>query len=476
VNSPETDLKQIWEEALEDLRGRAPRPTLETWLKSIVPVEMQGEEVVLGVPHEFAKDWLEGGYQEVIQESVSNVMDKDVKIKFVVHALAGRASEEKAEAQTSGEREDKKMDWGVGFGAIPLNRKYTFEDFVVGDSNRFAQAAALAVATNPGSKYNPLFIHGGVGLGKTHLMQAIGHRSRQRHPGREVVYVPGETFVYHVVSSIREDKTDLFRKKYRNVDIWLVDDVQSIAGKERTEAEFFHTFNALYETNKQIVITSDCPPKELELISERLKSRFEWGLIADIRPPDTETRIAILERKMFGWLEGGGPWVAAGDGNGEMLKIPYEVLSYIADLIQTNVRVLEGALQKVMAFTSLYGQKVTLEKAKEILKDYSTEDGPFRITLEMIQQKVCERFGVPLEEIVGKGRSKTVVVPRQVGMYLCRELTDLTLPEIGKGFGGRDHSTVIHSYRKTNEMMEENSTFRKLVEELAESLQPQGQP
>jgi len=473
VDSSQTELGRIWQAALEDMRSRAPRPTFETWLKSIVPVEIEGEEVILGVPHEFAKDWLEENYQEVIQESVSDVMDKDARIKFVVHPSAAKASEQETEAVGEGQQETR-LSQGVGFDSIPLNRKYTFEEFVVGDSNRFAQAAALAVATNPGSKYNPLFIHGGVGLGKTHLMQAIGHRCRQRHGNKQVVYVPGETFVYHVVSSIREDKTDMFRKKYRNVDIWLVDDVQSIAGKERTEAEFFHTFNALYETNKQIVITSDCPPKELELISDRLKSRFEWGLIADIRPPDTETRIAILQRKMMSWLEGGGPLGMVGGADGEETEVPYEVLSFIADLVQSNVRVLEGALQKVMAYASLYGQKVTLDKAKEVLRDYSTEDGPYRITLEMIQQKVCQRFGVALEEITGKSRSKGVVVPRQVGMYLCRELTDMTLPEIGKGFGGRDHSTVIHSYRKTKELMEETTSFRKLIEELAESLQPEG--
>ena len=474
MSHTEPQLERIWQEALEGLRARAPRPTLETWLKSIVPLKAEGEEVVLGVPHEFAKDWLEANYQEVIQESLSNVMDQDVRVKFVVDVLAAQTVGPEPEPVTD-EESVGRTHWGAGFDSIPLNRKYTFEEFVVGDSNRFAQAAALAVATNPGSKYNPLFIHGGVGLGKTHLMQAIGHRCRQRHGGKQVVYVPGETFVYHVVSSIREDKTDMFRRKYRNVDIWLVDDVQSIAGKERTEAEFFHTFNALYETNKQIVITSDCPPKELELISDRLKSRFEWGLIADIRPPDTETRIAILERKMMSWLGGSGAWGGVkGEKDAEAPGVPYEVLSFIADLIQNNVRVLEGALQKVMAYASLYSQKVTMERAKEILKDYSTAEGPFRITLEMIQQKVCEHFGIELEEIVGKGRTKEVVVPRQVGMYLCREMTDLTLPEIGKGFGGRDHSTVIHSYRKTKEMMEEDTSFRNLVEQLAEKLQPEG--
>lgn len=452
---PSASLTEVWGEVLNDLNARTPRPTLETWLKNIIPISITEEEVTLGVPHEFAKEWLENAYLEVIQESISNVMDRDVNIKFVVHPLAAKTAPETVVA----EEEPKEKQWDVGFYSIPLNRKYTFENFVVGDSNRFAQAASLGVATSPGTKYNPLFIHGGVGLGKTHLMQAIGHRARERHPDRTVVYIPGETFVYHVVSSIRENKTDLFRKKYRNVDVWLVDDIQYIAGRERTEAEFFHTFNALYETNKQIIITSDCPPKELQLITDRLRSRFEWGLIADIRPPDTETRIAILQKKLMD----------------QEINVPYEVLSYMADLIQCNVRVLEGALQKVLAYASLYGEKITLPKAKEILKDYSTAEGPFRVTLELIQQRVCEQFGIAQEDIVGKSRSKGMVVPRQIAMYICRELTDLSLPEIGKGFGGRDHSTVIHSYQKTKEMIEEDAIFAKTVDDLTKELQrPRG--
>jgi len=423
---------------------------VETWLKNIVPLTLEGEEMVLGVPSEFARDWLERGYTEVIEEAIAGVLGREVRVRFSVHAAA--QMEERPRPAEVVEQAEAEPD--LGFYSIPLNRKYTFENFVVGDSNRFAQAAALAVATNPGRKYNPLFVHGGVGLGKTHLMQAIGHYARERHTQNQVVYVPGETFVYHVVSSIRENKTDLFRKKYRSVDIWLVDDVQFIAAKERTEAEFFHTFNALYETHKQIVITSDCPPRDLQLVNDRLRSRFEWGLIVDIGPPDLETRVAILQKK----LESHGT------------SLPYEVLHHIAALVPANIRVLEGALLKVLAVASMTDSPLTLEAAQEALRDYVQAGTPFRITLEQVMKAVCEQFGVSLDEMTGRTRSKQLVVPRQIAMYISREMTDHSLPDIGRAFK-RDHSTVIHAHAKVRDLLQEDPVFAKMIEELMEKIQ-----
>jgi chromosomal replication initiator protein len=450
VSASHSEIADIWGEVLADLHTQTPRASVETWLKNIVPLSMDGDEVVLGVPSEFARDWLERGYSEVVEEAVGGVLGREVRVRFTVHPAA-QTPEPAPQAVAAPSEEGEPA---LGFYSIPLNRKYTFENFVVGDSNRFAQAAGLAVATNPGRKYNPLFVHGGVGLGKTHLMQAIGHYVRERQSNSQVVYVPGETFVYHVVSSIRENKTDLFRKKYRSVDIWLVDDVQFIAAKERTEAEFFHTFNALYETHKQIVITSDCPPRDLQLINDRLRSRFEWGLIVDVGAPDLETRVAILQKK----LEPQGT------------PLPYEVLHYIATLIPSNIRVLEGALLKVLAVASLLDRPVTLEDTQEALKDYTQAGAPFRITLERVMQAVCEHFGVSLDEVQSRIRSKNLVVPRQIAMYICREMTDHSLPDIGRYFK-RDHSTVIHGHGKVRDLLDEDPVFAKMIEELMERIQ-----
>ena len=454
MSASQSDLEQIWGDVLADLHTQAPKASMETWLKNIVPLSLGEEEVVLGVPSEFARDWLERGYTEVMEEAVAGVLGREVRVRFVVHPAAAMREAPSASRAPSAQAPAQQEDDDLGFGSIPLNRKYTFENFVVGDSNRFAQAAALAVATNPGRKYNPLFVHGGVGLGKTHLMQAIGHYARERDPSSRTVYVPGETFVYHVVSSIRENKTDLFRKKYRSVDIWLVDDVQFIAAKERTESEFFHTFNALYETHKQIVITSDCPPRDLQLINDRLRSRFEWGLIVDIGPPDLETRVAILQKKME--LHG--------------TTIPYEVLHYIASLIPSNIRVLEGALLKVLAVASLLDRPVTLEDTQEALKDYIAAGMPFRITIDRVAKIVCDHFGVSLEELKGRTRSRNLVVPRQIAMYLCREMTDHSLPDIGKAFN-RDHSTVIHAHAKVGDLVQEDPVFARVMEELMDKIQ-----
>lgn len=446
------DIRDIWQRTLDVLQMEMSRPTFENWLKNIRPLSLERGIFTIGVPNEFVRDWLERRYAGLIKETVKRIVDQEVTVKFVVSPVEAvqRAAPEK------GKKPPRRASSGAfeEFDSLPLNPKYTFENFVVGSCNRFAHAAAMAVARGD-TKYNPLFIYGGVGLGKTHLMQAIGHYVQRNRPNVRVAYISGETFVQHVVTAIREDKTAALRRRYRNMDLWLVDDIQFIAGKERTEVEFFHTFNALKETGKQIVMSSDRPPKDLRLIDDRLRSRFEAGLVADLKPPDLETRIAILQKKA--------------EMEGE--DVPDEVIVYIAERVKTNIRVLEGALTRVLAYSSLTGMPVTLELAKECLRDYSLGDEERKITIEDIQRVVCEHFGITLEELVGKRRSKEVVIPRQVGMYLARELTEASLPEIGQKFGGRDHATVLHACNKIKEELDRNKELATVVNDLRARLE-----
>lgn len=446
------DIRDIWQRTLDVLQMEMSRPTFENWLKNIRPLSLERGVFTIGVPNEFVRDWLERRYAGLIKETVKRIVDQEVTVKFVVSPVEAvqRAAPEK------GKKPPRRASSGAfeEFDSLPLNPKYTFENFVVGSCNRFAHAAAMAVARGD-TKYNPLFIYGGVGLGKTHLMQAIGHYVQRNRPNVRVAYISGETFVQHVVTAIREDKTAALRRRYRNMDLWLVDDIQFIAGKERTEVEFFHTFNALKETGKQIVMSSDRPPKDLRLIDDRLRSRFEAGLVADLKPPDLETRIAILQKKA--------------EMEGE--DVPDEVIVYIAERVKTNIRVLEGALTRVLAYSSLTGMPVTLELAKECLRDYSLGDEERKITIEDIQRVVCEHFGITLEELVGKRRSKEVVIPRQVGMYLARELTEASLPEIGQKFGGRDHATVLHACNKIKEELDRNKELATVVNDLRARLE-----
>ena len=318
-----------------------------------------------------------------------------------------------------------------------LNPRYTFDTFVIGNSNRLAHAASVAVAESPAKAYNPLFIYGGVGLGKTHLMHAIGHYVLSQNKKTKVVYVSSETFTNELINSIRDDRNIEFRNKYRNIDILLIDDIQFIAGKERTQEEFFHTFNSLYEANKQIIISSDRPPKEIPTLEDRLRSRFEWGLIADIQPPDLETRIAILKKK----------------AKLENLVVPDEVLIYIAKKILSNIRELEGALIRIVAYSSLTNREINEELAIEALKDIISNTKPKFITPDLIKEKVAEFFNIKIEDFTAKKRTKSIVYPRQIAMYLCRELTDLSLPKIGEEFG-RDHTTILHAYDKISSDLE----------------------
>ena len=336
----------------------------------------------------------------------------------------------------------------------PLNPKYTFETFVVGNNNRFVHAAAQAVAQSPGHAYNPLFIYGGVGLGKTHLMHAIGHWILEHNSQAKVAYVSSEHFTNQLINAIRDQKTDDFRNAYRTVDILLVDDVQFLAGKEQTQEEFFHTFNTLHGASKQIVLTSDRPPKDIATLEDRLRSRFEWGLIADIQPPDLETRIAILKKK----------------ANLENMDIPGDVLVYIADQFSSNIRELEGALVKVTAHCALKQTPVTLEEAKQVLADILPVQRK-TISIDLIQQKVEDYFGVSVSDLKGKKRTREIAHPRQVAMYLCRELTDASLPKIGQEFGGRDHTTVLHAWEKIKAEQEKNETFSNELKELIHLIQ-----
>ncbi|SUY54196.1 chromosome replication initiator DnaA [Clostridium tetani] len=335
-----------------------------------------------------------------------------------------------------------------------LNPKYTFDSFVIGNSNRFAHAASLAVAEAPAKAYNPLFIYGGVGLGKTHLMHAIGHYILQNNSNVKVVYVSSEKFTNELINSIKDDKNEEFRNKYRNVDVLLIDDIQFIAGKERTQEEFFHTFNALHEANKQIILSSDRPPKEIPTLEDRLRSRFEWGLIADIQAPDFETRMAILKKK----------------ADVEHLNIPNEVMVYIATKIKSNIRELEGALIRIVAFSSLTNKEISVDLASEALKDIISSKESNQVTIELIQDIVSSYFNLRVEDFKSSRRTRNVAFPRQIAMYLCRKLTDNSLPKIGEEFGGRDHTTVIHGYEKISTALKKDESLQKTVNELTSKI------
>jgi chromosomal replication initiator protein len=335
-----------------------------------------------------------------------------------------------------------------------LNPKYTFNSFVIGNSNRFAHAASLAVAEAPAKAYNPLFIYGGVGLGKTHLMHAIGHYILQNNPKSKVVYVSSEKFTNELINSIKDDKNVDFRNKYRNVDVLLIDDIQFIAGKERTQEEFFHTFNALYEADKQIILSSDRPPKEIPTLEDRLRSRFEWGLIADIQAPDFETRIAILKKK----------------ADVENLNIPNEVMVYIATKIKSNIRELEGALIRIVAYSSLTNKEISVDLAAEALKDIISNEQNKQVTIDLIQDIVANYFNLKVDELKSSRRTRNIAFPRQIAMYLSRKLTDMSLPKIGEEFGGRDHTTVIHAYEKISTNLKKDESLKNVINDLTKKI------
>lgn len=435
------NLEIVWQKTLESIASFLSKPSFETWLKPTKPVAYEGNVVTIEVSNDFARDWLETRYSPLLTTTIRELLNAEVDLKFI----------------TPEHEEAPKLHLAAPPVAQPtqLNPKYTFESFVVGESNRFAHAASLAVAEASGKAYNPLFIYGGVGLGKTHLMQAIGHFVLNSHPDYKIVYVSSEKFTNELINAIRFNRTPQFRDTYRNVNLLLVDDIQFFAGKESTQEEFFHTFNTLYESGRQIVISSDRPPKEIPTLEDRLRSRFEWGLITDIQAPDLETRIAILRKK------------AAAEG----WHLPNDVIVNVANQINSNIRELEGALIRIIAYASFHNRQITLELANEILKDVISSSKSNRISIPLIQQAVAEFFNLEIADLKAQRRTKNVTFPRQIAMYLVRELTDYSLPKIGEEFGGRDHSTVIHSYEKIQELIKQDPEVDRIIKNLIHKME-----
>jgi chromosomal replication initiator protein len=446
------NINDLWSKALSEIEKKLSKPSYETWLKSTKAHGLSNDTLTITAPNEFARDWLESRYSQLISETLEAITGTYLNVKFIIPQ---NKQEDDIDLQNATKQPPMVNDDGTEeVTKSMLNSKYIFDTFVIGSGNRFAHAASLAVAEAPAKAYNPLFIYGGVGLGKTHLMHAIGHYVLDQKPNAKVVYLSSEKFTNEFINSIRDNKTVEFRNKYRNVDVLLIDDIQFLAGKEQTQEEFFHTFNALHEESKQIVISSDRAPKEIPTLEDRLRSRFEWGLITDITPPDLETRIAILRKK----------------AKAEGLDIPNEVMLYIANQIDTNIRELEGALIRVVAYSSLINKDINADLAAEALKDIIPSSKPKVITIHNIQEIVGEHFNVKLEDFKAKKRTKSVAYPRQIAMYLSRELTDFSLPKIGEEFGGRDHTTVIHAHEKISKLMAEDQQLQDQVKEVLEKL------
>jgi len=443
------NINDLWVATLEKIEEKISKPSFETWLQYTKAEGLEGNTLIISAPNEFARDWLENQYTQFISEVLLDITGSELHTKFIVPDSS--IDEESSESEQKPNPDAHKS---TETNKTMLNDKYTFDSFVIGAGNRFAHAASLAVAEAPAKAYNPLFIYGGVGLGKTHLMQAIGHYVQDHDPNAKVVYLSSEKFTNEFINAIMDNKTTAFRNKYRNVDVLLIDDIQFIAGKESTQEEFFHTFNTLHEESKQIIISSDRPPKEIPTLEDRLRSRFEWGLITDITPPDLETRIAILSKK----------------ARAEGLDIPNEVMLYIANQIDTNIRELEGALIRVVAYSSLVNQDIDASLAADALKDIIPSNKPRVITIQRIQETVGEKYNVKLEEMLAKKRTKAIAFPRQIAMYLSREMTDSSLPKIGEEFGGRDHTTVIHAHDKVSKLMENDTELAKEIEEIKEQL------
>ncbi|MCL5116815.1 MAG: chromosomal replication initiator protein DnaA [Firmicutes bacterium] len=418
-------LESLWADVVERLKQELSTPSFETWVRSIVPKAVEDHILVLEVPTEFTRELIASRYTDLLKDSVHKAFSKPLDIRIQV-APPTPPTTKQAKSKGPGMAE-KPSEY-----LTRLNPRYTFEAFVVGSSNRFAHAASLAVAEMPARAYNPLFLYGGVGLGKTHLMHAIGHVVLQQNATARVLYVSAENFTNELINAIQDNKMVPFRNRYRNIDVLLIDDIQFVGGKERTQEEFFHTFEALHGAHKQIIISSDRPPKDIQYLEERLRSRFEWGLITDIQPPDLETRMAILSKKAH--IEG--------------LAVPDEVIQDIAERIDTNIRELEGALIRVMAYGSITRQALTKELAWEALKDVIPEARQKIITIRLIQEEVARHFDMRVDEFKAKKRTKAVAHPRQIAMYIARELTDASLPKIGEEFGGRDHTTVMHACEK----------------------------
>ncbi|MDW8338327.1 MAG: chromosomal replication initiator protein DnaA [Thermoleophilia bacterium] len=443
----DTTADTLWDAISQRIRETLGEATYAAWFAHAEARSLSDRELVVAVPNDLTREWIESRFRALVGSAAQQLAGRPIAVSFFVAPppeVPARATE--PTLGTPGEPLTREA-WEAD-----LNPKYTFDLFVIGSSNRFAHAAALAVAEAPAQAYNPLFIYGGTGLGKTHLLQAIGHYVRQHSRRLTLRYVTSETFMNDFIDSLRDKRIEGFKRRYRNYNVLLVDDIQFFEGKERIQEEFFHTFNSLYEGGAQIVISSDRPPREIATLEERLRSRFEWGLLTDIQAPDLETRIAILRKKV----------------TTEGIHIPDpEVLTFIASRVSSNIRELEGALTRVVAFSSLTDRAMTVELAEHVLKDvFPQSDSPPEVTITRIQEEVSDYFRVSVEELVSPRRSQAVVYPRQVAMYLSRELTDASLPQIGKEFGGRDHTTVIHAKEKITRLIREDRSVYNLVQEL----------
>jgi len=439
VRQQELTAEDLWTEVSGRLKGALNDTTYGTWFGDVSSRELTDEAFVLSVPNDFTREWIEGHFLDLIGAAVRDAAGSERQIQLAVEQ----------EVEPSGPLTQESTP--PARPAFDMTQKYTFDSFVIGSSNRFAHAAALAVAEAPAQAYNPLFIYGGTGLGKTHLLQAVGQYVGEHSKKLSVRYITSETFMNDFINSLRDKRIEGFKQRYRTYDLLLIDDIQFLEHKERIQEEFFHTFNSLYEAGRQIVISSDRPPREISTLEERLRSRFEWGLITDIQPPDLETRIAILRKKV------------KTDG----IHVPdQQVLTFIAGRVSTNIRELEGALTRVVAFSSLTARPMTVELAQDVLKDVFPQGEAPEVSIERIQTAVTERFGLSMEELCGDRRSQNIVYPRQVAMYLSRELTDASLPKIGREFGGRDHTTVIHATSKIARMIREDRSVYNLVQEL----------
>lgn len=450
----------VWDEVLAIMAAELAAPSFDAWLKHSRPVQLEGNILYVEFPNEFTKDWVEARYTNPLHKTLRQVVNRDWDIRFVIPrgvkplATTPGIPEPQHTRNFSNAAVLESSPPETAPASSVLNRRYTFDSFVVGNSNRFAHAASLAVAEGPAKAYNPLFLYGGVGLGKTHLMHAIGHHALARNPGLSVYYVTSETFTNDLITAIGKKSMIDFRNKYRNVDILLVDDIQFVAGKESTQEEFFHTFNALYEANRQLIISSDRPPKDIPTLEERLRSRFEWGLITDIQPPDLETRIAILKKK----------------ASLDNLIIDGEVLHYIATHIQSNIRELEGALVRVTAYADLHNAPVDLNLVTKALQDIIKAPANRPVTIDVIQAAVAKHFSIKTTEMKSKRRTRNITYPRQIAMYLSRDLTDNSLTEIGAAFGGRDHTTVIHAFDKIESELKLDPMLKNTVEELIDHI------
>jgi chromosomal replication initiator protein len=435
----------LWEQILARVETKVNRHSFYTWFKPTTFIGADSRTISVRVPNPLFKDWLTKHYSVVIAEALGEVQKPGLDVSFIAepHAEAALAAMGGAEESLPLETE---AALAAGPGPAGLNPRYTFDTFIVGSSNQFAHAACRAVAEAPSRSYNPLFIYGGVGLGKTHLMHAVGQYVLRHDRSLKLTYISSERFMNEMINAVRYDRIIDFRERYRSVDVLLVDDIQFIAGKEATQNEFFHTFNALYDSQKQIVISSDCPPREIPSLEERLRSRFEWGLIADIQSPDLETKIAILKKK----------------ADAEAVPLPDNVAIYIASKIKSNIRELEGSLIRLIAYASLTGKELTLGLAQEVLKNIIDHDEK-AVTIEIIQKHVADYYNLKLVDLKSRNNSKSIAKPRQIAMFLCKSLTHASLPEIGRSFGGKHHSTVIHSIRKVNEMRKKDGDFNSLI-------------